>query len=59
MGSYPFYPINYFHNDKIIQNVSLNRILFIGDYLIPGFAGYMEGAVRSAENALKQLLTLL
>ncbi len=43
--------------EEIIEGVA--PIYYAGDFVVPGFAGYMEGAVRSGENAAGNVMEFL
>jgi len=45
------------HYERIISGTP--PIFFAGDYVIPGYCGFMEGAVRSAELAANQVINWL
>ena len=58
-GSYPFYQVGHFQSGKSIQSISIPHIMFTGDYLVPGYAGFMEGAVRRSEIIFEQVIEIL
>jgi monoamine oxidase len=59
LGSYAFFGPHSLQ--QTIQNVQDGSppFFFAGDYILPGFAGYMEGAVRSGTYAAQNLLAYL
>ena len=50
-GSYPVFGPSSLTDDHESLIGGVGTVQYAGDYVIPGFAGYIEGAVRSAEMA--------